>query len=269
MDFKQLEKKRMICMGLYLLFLIFWLAGVFTVRDHRLPGIVMFGLGLACWLTVTFWGKRWYQADCARMRVLRGLGMTDARFIDKQEAAGMGFPAAKLVPGGRAADPPLFLQTAQGTLFNRPVTLTELTQSYHDEGSTKRRYLIGTLARVSAPACREGLMILCGKAYGGTLRAEDFKPLTLLDSQGHAYHALGREGAALTEAQSAALDAFCAEHDKNAVFLTENGSACVFLPMRFYSGSDTPRAPLTEKALEEFPLPELEGALKVLDALGK
>ena len=33
----------------------------------------------------------------------------------------------------------------------------------------------------------------------------------------------------------------------------------MFLPMRFYSGSDTLREPLKEKAMAESPLPELEG----------
>lgn len=269
MEYKNLEQKRALWLGLYLLGMGLLAAGVLLMRGRRALGILMAGVGLVVWLAGSAWGKRRYQQACAQVRVRRGLGMADARFFAQKEAAALGFPTQKLVPAGQEADAPMLLHTAQGTLRGCEAAVTEMTQGYHAAGSSKRTYLIGTLMRVPAPAAREGLMLLCGHPYGGTLRAEDFAPRTLLDTQGHAFHALAAADNALTEAQSAALDAFCTDEKRNAVFLTENGYVTAFLPLRFYSGNYSFKAPLKAEALDANPLPELEDVLKVLEALAK
>ena len=269
MDVKKLEQKRLLCLALYLLGLIFEFAGVLAMRTKRTPGIILCCLGIALWIVSAVWAKRRFQNACGQARVLTGLGMPDAKFCDKKEAAALGFPAGKLVPGGRVADPPMYLFTAQGTLRGHKATVTELTQAYHDEGDTKRKYLVGALVRLPAAKCDSERMILCGKAYGGSLRAEDFAPLRLLDTAGHAFHALSDSEEALTEGQAAALDVFCQDEERSAVFLQEKGFVSAFLPMRFYSGTYAMREPVTEKLLSEDPLPELDEALKALSALAQ
>lgn len=269
MDTNSLEKSRKTCLGLYLAGLLITAAGVFAVRSSTVAGVAAIILGWACWLTGSLWAKPRYQNACAEALTKRGLGMPDAQFFDKKEAPSLNFPAKALVPGGRVSDPPLFLHTAQGTLRGRKAEITELTQAHHDEGSTKRKYLVGSLIRLPAPAARKGLLALCGHPYGGSMRTEDFSPLTLLETPGRAFHVLAGSDAALTEGQAAALDVFCANGQRNAVFLTQNGSVCAFLPMRFYSGHFDTRTPATDALLDEDPLPELDDALKVLDALAK
>ena len=269
MDVRKLEQKRLLCLMLYLLGLIFELAGVLAMRTKRTPGIILCCLGIALWIVSAAWAKRRFQNACGQARVLTGLGMPDAKFYDKKEAASLGFPAKKLVPGGRVADPPMFLFTAQGTLRGQQATVTELTQAYHDEGDTKRKYLVGAMVRLPAADCQDERMILCGKAYGGSLRAEDFASLRLLETPGHAFHALSASEEALTEGQTAALDVFCQNAARSAVFLQEKGFVSVFLPMRFYSGAYAMREPITEKLMNEDPLPELDDALKALRALAQ
>ena len=129
MDVRKLEQKRLLCLMLYLLGLIFELAGVLAMRTKRTPGIILCCLGIALWIVSAAWAKRRFQNACGQARVLTGLGMPDAKFYDKKEAASLGFPAKKLVPGGRVADPPMFLFTAQGTLRGQQATVTELTQA--------------------------------------------------------------------------------------------------------------------------------------------
>lgn len=269
MDVKQLEQKRLACLMLYFVGLLLEGAGVFAMREKRIPGIILCCLGIVLWIVGNLWAKRRYQNACGKARVLHGLGMPDAKFYDKKEAASLGFPSAKLVPGGRVADPPMFLFTAQGTLRGQKATVTEMTQAYHDEGDAKRKYLVGTLVRLPAAKCKAERMILCGKAYGGSLRAEDFAPMELLETPGHAFHALSGDGEPLEEGQTAALDVFCQNEERSAVFLQEKGFVDVFLPMRFFSGTYAMREKMTEELLDQDPLPELDDALKVLSALAK
>ncbi|MBR1606294.1 MAG: hypothetical protein IJ664_01175 [Clostridia bacterium] len=269
MDVKQLEQKRLTCLIMYFVGLLLEGAGVFAMSEKQIPGIILCCMGILLWIVGSLWAKRRYQNACGHARVLHGLGMPDAKFYDKKEAASLGFPTQKLVPGGRVADPPMFLFTAQGTLRGQKATVTEMTQAYHDEGDTKRKYLVGTLVRLPAAGCGAERMILCGKAYGGTLRAEDFAPMTLQETPGHAFHMLSRENDALEEKQSAALDVFCQNEERSAVFLQEKGFVGVFLPMRFYSGTYAMREKMTEEVLDQDPLPELDDALKVLLALAQ
>ena len=269
MDVKKLEQKRLFCLALYFVGLLFEGMGVIGMPHKRVPGIILCCLGILIWIVNTLWIKRSYQQDCGKARVLTGLGMPDAKFYDKKEAASLGFPAPKLIPGQRVADPPMFLFTAQGTLRGHKATVTEMTQAYHDEGDNKRKYLVGALVRLAAPKCQAERLILCGKAYGGSLRAEDFAPLTLQETPGHAFHMLAKEADALEEGEAAALDVFCQNEERSAVFLQEKGFVNVFLPMRFYSGTYAMREKMTEEVLNQDPLPELDDALKVLSALAQ
>ena len=64
MDVKKLEQKRLFCLALYFVGLLFEAAGVFAMKEKRVPGIILCCLGIALWILASAWAKRQYQTAC-------------------------------------------------------------------------------------------------------------------------------------------------------------------------------------------------------------
>jgi len=268
--FQKLETLRKCLLGIFLLALMLELGGALLLfARHHTAGLITAFSGLLINVLITMFGRKRYENACALARAEFGMGIQKIEPIPQKAAASLPLPFNRLVPGAQAADRPLYLHALRGELNGLPLLLTEATIPYHPQGVNRRQYLVGTLASFDIPACDRDLLIFCGQPFGGSVRAEDYAAYRLLDTQGHSFHALSGNGSALTEGQSAALDAFCAGEEKDAVFAVEPGRLTVLFPSRFFSGSGKLNSPLPAAALQTSPVPGWERLPALARAMNK
>jgi len=266
--YQKLEGKRKLFFFLSLAALALEAGGaVGIILKHRPAGLAVALAGLALWIYCSLWAKRTYTRECARLRVAYGLPLENARFPGKEEPNPIAAPSRGLLPAALTADRPMFLHTACGRLMGRKADIAEVTLPYHEAGQQARRFLIGTALHIAAPGCRAGLMLLRGHPYGGTVRAEDFTGLRLLETGDAPYRALAAEDCDPTEAQRTAFETFLKGCTKDVILRTENDGLTLFLSRRFYSGHYSLSAPLKREALT-VPLPELAGLNALLKGFG-
>lgn len=254
--YRKLESQRKQTIGLSLVGLALELAGAILIfTHHRLPGMILAMVGLILFAAVIVVGRRRYEDACAQARAEYSLGLERIQTISRKETAALPLPAARFAPASQAADRPLYLHTMRGEVKRMPLLLTEVTLPYHLPGENARQFLIGTLASFEAPKCARKLLVFTGHPLGGSVREADYPGYQLLDTQGHAYRALSADGEPLSQAQSAAMDVFCAGEEKDAVILADDGRVSVLFSSRFYSGSGALNTPLPADALKTSPLP--------------
>ena len=228
---------------------------LFTGRQNA--GIAVALTGFLSSLILSHFGKKQYQQACAEAAVRESLGMADARFLSKEEAAGLRPVMDFLLPPGLAVSKPLFMYPVRGTVGGSPLTLAEATIGYRAPADGKNLFLSGTLGILPAEGLAPGVKALIGKPYGETLRISDFPGFSFQETNGRPMQVMLREHSPLPDSLLDALEDFAKAHDPDAVLVTDRDRFVFFLFHRFYSGSWSLISRMPEKALDESPLPEL------------
>ena len=234
---------------------------ILLFAGQRAAGLILAAAGLIAWALFGGIGKRRYQQGCAEFGAVYGLGLQNARTVDKKEAAALRAYSERFIPTACEGDSPMFMHTMEGTLNGLPVTLSEATQGFHEPGARARRFLVGTMLVLPAASERE-LLILCGKPYGGEQPVKGLTPLDRLDTKGHAFLAFGDGEIDWTEEQLTILDGLSQEECKSAIFSLQDGKLTAFFPLRFYSGNAKLTSGATADTLKKDPIPEAKQAVR-------
>ena len=266
-EYQALEQKR-----------IWWLVGLglalameaggalLILRGLRTAGMIVAVAGLAIWLVLRYIGNNAYTRGCATLRLRYGLPLKEGKEAD-DKAMRDTLPCRELLPAGASGETrPLLMHTHQGRWHGFPATVTEMTIGFLPDTGARREYMTGTLLVVEAACTAPGLLALYGQPYGG-VPVSRWADMTAVDT--------GERGLLLlsqgqTEADEHLLDAFSAfdgKHEKMVVVRTEKDRILVFLPGQYYSGNWTLSRPMPEQAVENQPLPALEGLPKLIRAL--
>ena len=234
---------------------------MFTGRQSA--GIAAALAGLVSSLILSGIGKKKYRQACAEASVRESLGMADARFLSKEEAAAFRPVTNLLLPDKLAVSKPLFMYPAEGTAGGIPLTLAETTIGYKSPRDGKNYFLSGTLGILPAAGLEPGVKVLIGKPYGETLRISDFPGFSFQETPGRPLQVMLREHSPLPDSQLDALEGFAKEQNPDAVLITDRDRFVFFLFHRFYSGSWSLINRMPEKALDESPLPELPALIRL------
>ncbi len=263
--FTQLEKERKLLLALCFFGLAIEAAGAVGIfKGARLPGILVALMGLAMWLTGNTLGKKRYARDCGRLRALYGLGLENAELMDKEGEKVFEPFVPRLLPPTVTPAQHLYMFPVRGTMADAETFAAECTLPFQARNQKGRRFLIGTLVVRPLSGQHDNWTVLCGKAYGGVFRREDFSSWHLNASRENVFHCFGPRGSVPSEEQQEALAQFAEKAERGAIVLFAPKQIAVFLPMRFYSGTDSLRSPLKKEDLGKDPLPEL-GSLPDLE----
>ncbi len=234
---------------------------MFTGRQNAGVGVAL--IGLISSLVLSRIGKKQYQQACAEASVRESLGMADARFLSKEEAAEFRPVMDLLLPPELAVSKPLFMYPAKGTVSGTPLALAEATIGYKSPRDGKNLFLSGTLGILPAEGMGSGVKALIGKPYGETLRISDFPGFSFQETSGRPLQVMLHEHSPLTDAQLDAIAGFAKAHDTDAVLITDRGRFVFFLFHCFYSGNWTLFNRMPESALSKSPLPEIPGLIRL------